>query len=543
VTPLAAAARRGHRSLVEFLISIGATIDSQDKRQLTPLHNAAYHGADDIVRILLDAGADPFMKANYPGTTALHWACKSGHVSTVALLLTRLKNLDEIPATWESALEIAAKKGRTAVVKLLIDANFVISDRVIQQAGGSGQGKTVKLVLAHRKQFREGFLEQALLRAIREGYLSTVKVLIEHGQGIGYHKDAINRSLCQTGSIKILQALLLVGNNFDEVRQWSIVHNAAITGNIAMVEYLASLGWMTPEMGTRALFEATFCGHSAVVKFLLDHGFKLGLKKEESAIHTASDAGHLEVLKLFPGSVAPILFLYPAVCNRQISLVRELLSSKIDTSSTDYSDQKKLLNSLLKAVEIGETEIVQLLLDAGVSPEVYRYGNFDHSALYRAAKGGFIDIVKLLVQAGADISRENHMVRSRVVDGDHGYTALYIATTKEHQDVMKYLIESGASVSFQGAEGHSALHAAARSSCPSSITLLLEAGADVSAEAFCGGTPLHCAAQYGRLEAAKLLLRARADPSVRNREGLSPWDMAMNYGHEKIASVIKLADG
>ncbi|KAJ5882916.1 uncharacterized protein N7473_009802 [Penicillium subrubescens] len=141
VTPLAAAARRGHRSLVEFLISIGATIDSQDKRQLTPLHNAAYHGADDIVRILLDAGADPFMKANYPGTTALHWACKSGHVSTVALLLTRLKNLDEIPATWESALEIAAKKGRTAVVKLLIDANFVISDRVIQQAGGQDKAK------------------------------------------------------------------------------------------------------------------------------------------------------------------------------------------------------------------------------------------------------------------------------------------------------------------------------------------------------------------------------------------------------------------
>lgn len=537
VTPLAAASRRGHRSLVEFLISIGATIDSQDQRGLTALHNACYHGADDIVQILLDAGADPFLEANYLGT-ALYWACKSGHVSTVALLLTRLKNLDEIPPTWESALEIAAKKGRTAVVKLLIDANFVISDWVFQQAGGSGQAKTMKLVLAHRKQFREGFLEQTLLRAIRESYPSTVKVLIEHGQRIGNHRDAITRSLCVTGSIKILQALLLAGTDFDEARRSSMVRDAATCGNIAMVEYLARLGWVTPEMGMKALFNATCYGHSAVVKFLLDSGFEFDPKEKELAISIASEAGHLEVLNLIPGSIAPILVLHPAVCNRQISLVRELLSSKIDTSSTNYSDQKKLRISLWKAVENGDTEMVQFLLDAGVSPEVYRNGNFDYSALYRAAKWGFIEIVKLLVQAGEDISRQNHMA-----DGMHGYTALYIATTKRHQEVMKYLIESGASVTFQGAEGHSALHAAARSSCPSSINLLLEAGADVSAEAFCGGTPLHCAAQYGQLEAAKLLLRAGADPSVRNRKGLSPWAMAMKYGHEDIASAIRLAGG
>jgi ankyrin repeat protein len=541
VTPLAAASRRGHRSLVEFLISIGAKVDSQDKRGLTPLHNACYHGADDIVQILLDNGADPFLEANLLGTTALDWACKSGHVSTVALLLTCLKDLEEIPATWESALEIAARKGRTAVVQLLVGANFVISDGVFHQAGVSGQAKIVKLLLTHRKQFRERSNDDELRKAISWGYPSTVKVLIEHGQRIGNDNDAAASSLGRTGSVKILRALLQAGTNFSETRRREIVQLAATFGNTAMVQYLVRLGWVTPAIGKEALISATSYGHAAMVKILLDKWFKFDPKKpkeQEHAFTHASYVGHLEVLNLFPGSVAPMLLIYPAVCKREISLVRELLSSKIDTSSTDYFGQRRLRISLWKAVENGDTEMVQLLLDAGVPPEAQGYGEGKPSALYRAAKGGFIDIVKLLVQAGADISHENHKIHSA-----HGYTALYVATTCRHQDVMKYLIESGASVSFRGAEGHTALHAAARSSCPSSVTLLLEAGANVSAEAFCGRTPLHYAAQYGRLEAIELLLRAGADPSVRNRRGQSPWDVAMEYDHEETATVLKAAGG
>lgn len=554
VTPLAAAARRGHRSLAEFLISIGATIDSQDKRRLTPLHNAAYHGADDIVRILLEAGADPCLEANYLGTTALHWACKSGHVSTVALFLSRRKNLDEIPAAWESVLGTAAKKGRTALVKLLIDANFVISDGVIQQAGGSGQGKIVKIVLAHRKQFREGLLEHTLLQAIWGGCSSTVEVLIEHGLRIGSN-DRAAELLGQAGSIKSLRAVLQAGIEISETKRGIMVLAAATTGKTAMVEYLAGLGWVTPDIGMKALYAAISGGHATLVKYLLSNGFKLDPKNPKKAerafahisyvgplVH-ASCVGHLEVLKLFPGSVAPILVLYPAVCNREISLVQELLRSSIDNSSANYSNQKRIYaSSLWRAVEDGDTEMVQILLDAGISPEAQRFGGGEASALYRAAQGGFIEIVKLLVLAGADISRENHETPSKVVPGCHGYTALYIATLKGHQDVMKHLIESGASILFQGAEG-TPLHAAARSSCPSSITLLLEAGADLSAQAFCGGTPLHYAAERGRLEAVKLLLRAGADPAVRNRKGLSPWDLAMKYGHGDIASVVELADG
>jgi ankyrin repeat protein len=129
VTPLAAVSRRGHLALAEFLLSTGATVNTQDKRRLTPLHNAAYHGADRVVQTLLDAGADPFLEANSPGTTALHWASKNGYLSTVALLLNCLEKPGEIPPVWESALEIAAANGRTAVVQFLIDSGRRRSSR------------------------------------------------------------------------------------------------------------------------------------------------------------------------------------------------------------------------------------------------------------------------------------------------------------------------------------------------------------------------------------------------------------------------------
>jgi ankyrin repeat protein len=65
VTPLSPPAHRGHKAIVDLLISAGANSDEQDNRGLTtPLHGAAYHGSDVVVQVLLDAGANPYRLAN-----------------------------------------------------------------------------------------------------------------------------------------------------------------------------------------------------------------------------------------------------------------------------------------------------------------------------------------------------------------------------------------------------------------------------------------------------------------------------------------------
>jgi len=54
----------------------------------TPLHFACYRGHREVVRLLLDRGADK-EKANNFGNIPLHWACDNGHLEVIKLLLQR----------------------------------------------------------------------------------------------------------------------------------------------------------------------------------------------------------------------------------------------------------------------------------------------------------------------------------------------------------------------------------------------------------------------------------------------------------------------
>src|SRR5262245_46631445 len=53
----------------------------------TGLHEAAKHGYVDIVRFLLEQGADPNAREKGDNTHPLHWAAAQGHLDTVRVLL------------------------------------------------------------------------------------------------------------------------------------------------------------------------------------------------------------------------------------------------------------------------------------------------------------------------------------------------------------------------------------------------------------------------------------------------------------------------
>ena len=62
-TPLHVAARWGREEVVRLLLAAGATVDAKEKEGgLTPLMGAAADGKLRCVQLLLDAGADPLLK-------------------------------------------------------------------------------------------------------------------------------------------------------------------------------------------------------------------------------------------------------------------------------------------------------------------------------------------------------------------------------------------------------------------------------------------------------------------------------------------------
>jgi ankyrin repeat protein len=99
--------------LVKLLVDSGARINSANDHGITPLHGAAYKGADKVVQFLVDRGADLAAKdkgedygfgASTVPMTPLNWAegvpigmsSAIYHPTTVALL-TRLMQEKGIP--------------------------------------------------------------------------------------------------------------------------------------------------------------------------------------------------------------------------------------------------------------------------------------------------------------------------------------------------------------------------------------------------------------------------------------------------------------
>lgn len=88
-TPLHLAAHFGHEEVVRLLLELGAEVDVRSRNVManTPLHAAAGRHPP-VCEILVEAGADVNARQE-GGWTPLHAAARSGHAETVELLLSR----------------------------------------------------------------------------------------------------------------------------------------------------------------------------------------------------------------------------------------------------------------------------------------------------------------------------------------------------------------------------------------------------------------------------------------------------------------------
>jgi hypothetical protein len=97
--PLAIAAGEGDISKVAFLLKLGASPNAEGPdATLTALTGAAENGRADVVKLLLQKGADPFLRDG-EGHTPVECARRNEHFEIVRLIEEAERRRDGRPAT------------------------------------------------------------------------------------------------------------------------------------------------------------------------------------------------------------------------------------------------------------------------------------------------------------------------------------------------------------------------------------------------------------------------------------------------------------
>jgi ankyrin repeat protein len=118
------------------------------------------------------------------------------------------------------------------------------------------------------------------------------------------------------------------------------------------------------------------------------------------------------------------------------------------------------------------------------------------TALHLAAAGYRVELVRLLLAAGADPnSRTNHRQSGPLHYAADGYITGPVWDAKRQVGTIQCLLDAGANINAQDKNGATPLHRAVRTRCAAAVKCLLERGCDATLKNKPGSTPFHLAVQ------------------------------------------------
>jgi ankyrin repeat protein len=379
-------------------------------KRVTPLHLAAVLGYAEIVRCLLEGGADPSRRdgegrtvfelangeasamllscgASSPTATAeelLLLAAESGEESEVENQITNgadLETRDERSKYLESTpLMLAARRGHLGVARLLIEAGAAID-------------------ASEKEQKIPGMLvsEMSELEVLQMGYT--------------LHRTSLMWALCN-GHAEVALFLLKWGATYDWKDNLGLtpLHLAARTGLTDMVEALVKRG-VKPDLLGRSkitpLMLACQEGQLDVVDWLVDQKQKLDRKdaQGDTAMIYACRGGHTQVVSrlLRAGCKADLMSRDgTAPLEALIGARREVPVSEASAMGEAQIFNERGHFTLAPFPEEQLLPVVQELLDSGADPNSNK--GFA-TPLGEAARNEHLEIMGCLIQAGGDPDR------------------------------------------------------------------------------------------------------------------------------------------
>lgn len=348
-TPLLNAIKKGHRPYnselkVSLLLQNGADVEFTDSKGVTPLMAAVNAGNENIVRTLLDHGADPKKLA------PLSLAAKKGHYRVVKVLLEKGAEVEK-ETGGVTPLSRAVREGEHAVVRTLLD---------VGKANANAKTKygLTPLIIAAQKGLYS--IAQTLLSggAVVDGTdkdgMTPLMYAVKHG-----HADVVRMLLDKGADVNIKDNLrkkersLLVKTT--DVYQYKRFHR---DGNFGTAFMYAARYWN---------------GDRTIVDTLLEKGSDVNEtdNRDGTPLSLAAVYGDVNLIRILlekgatieKADQAKIPLLGYAAMGKDENIVRELLKEGADVNQIGAGGATPLMHAMV----LPDHAITRLLLENGAN--------------------------------------------------------------------------------------------------------------------------------------------------------------------------------
>ena len=515
---------------VKSYLEQGANCNALDSYNRTPLINASVSGYDDIAKLLIEEGTDVNIR-DKAGATALMYTARNTNYEMVEFLLKNGANVNIRDITGETALyysiehdSFGQKNERENAIKILIllikygaDVNTKNDEGTslfdVSYGISKSENKEMFKILVEN-----GFDLESKINDDNSDY--TPLMIAVYKEDYDMVKYLLDKGANPNASNNENKTALMIANddgNFDISK--------------LLIEQGANINTQD-EYGLTALMNAAMIGDYEMVKFLLENGANINTKDNDgnTVLYYNIYYDHYGKEEMIENAkkIFNLLIKYGADVNTKDNDGASLLdiSYRPSTALVQNREMFKVL------VENGFD------LESRIKAGEHYPEDYDYTPLMIAALRNDYDMVKFLVEKGADVNAKTHSEYSSVV------TPLLLSLDYEHIEfrydensfVAEYLINNGADINVKNNHGETPLMYASKLHNIKVVELLIQKGADINAFNNYGNTALI----YGvnNLETVKLLVENGADVNF-YKGGSTALISACEYSHERNIDVIK----
>ena len=399
VTPLMRASENASVAVARALLAAGANPSTAQTSGLTALMIAAGTGNRDVVRALLTHGAEVNAVTRNSGVTALMWAVEAPHPDIVHVLLESAADVSVSSKKGFTPLLLAARNGDIELAQLLIAAGADVN-----QPGSDGTHALPLAIISGQDAFALFLLEQG---ADPHGTIDGVPALHAAAGDIGtwlidWHREHGGRRSVDAGGrglrglsperrLPVVEALLARGAD----------PNARIDKSAVVLSYIGTTRY--------GVFEQNSVGTGDV--------------RGATPLWVAAKSSNGGGLQGAQGPTARYRY------DSSPDIIRALLAAGADPNlATDDGTTPLMMAAGLgvrshqpltpRGVPSPSAEAaVRVLVEAGV--DVNAVNNGDFTALHGATFRGLNEVIRYLVEQGADIDARDYRGRTayRMAEG------------------------------------------------------------------------------------------------------------------------------